>query len=191
MSEAPATVTQVLGRFVAGFSGVVGLGWIAFRERLFQPWETAFSVLVIGAVAAAILAALRGRRGSHAVAIAIGYAVFQLTLWNVRGLMYASTGIVIASGLLITGWIFDQLGRLGWSVGKFLIYGPMVAGIFLAVAPMMTYNTLTSDNVLRTFLVYLYMGLVTGHGVGLGIEAADLIGRAFSKTRSATTEVKT
>ncbi|MDH3627754.1 MAG: hypothetical protein OES25_08870 [Acidobacteriota bacterium] len=181
MAETSATLTRFLGRFVAGLTGVVGVGWVAFRGRLFDPTGPIFNVLVVGVVASAIVALMRDRHVSHASAVAIGYSVFQLTLWQSRGPLYASSGIVIALGLIVVGWIFDQLTRYGWTVGKFLLLGPLVAGIFFAVAPMMSYHSLTSDNAIRTLLIYLYMGLVTGHGVGIGIEAAELIGRAVSR----------
>lgn len=172
-------MTPFVGRFLAGLAGVLLVGWAAFRGRMFVATEPAFNVLVVGAVAAAILSLQRTGRAAQAVAVAVGYTVFQLTLWDHRGALYATSGAVIAAGLLISGWIFDRLARGGWSIGKFLVLGPLFAGVLFAVAPMMTFHSLTTDNALRTLLVYLYTGLVTGHGVGIGIEAADLVGRRF------------
>jgi hypothetical protein len=68
--------------------------------------------------------------------------------------------------------------------GKFLILGPLIGGLYLALTPLVEFHALTSSSVMWILLEHVLLGVVIGDGAGLGVEVAELLGMAQEKVRS-------
>ena len=178
-------LVAILERFLLGLLGAFSAGLLAFQWRTIDPQDPAFSCITVGALAAGILALLRSDRPLQAVGLAAAFALFRLGLVEAVGWVPACAGIVLATGILVVGLIFDMLARRGVRFGKFLVVGPLIGGLFLAAAPLLEFHTLTSVGASHTLLQYAFLGVVLGDGVGLGVEIADLLARAQAKARVA------
>lgn len=166
--------TYVLARFGAGTVFGLGAATLVFRGRLWDPTDPAFQAINSSMLLSALMALVRTSRAGFAAALAAGYAVMRFGFAESSGWMAASSGIVLAAGALLVALIFDWVAREGVLLGKFLLVGPLLGGIYLAVAPMLEFDSLIASESVRTLLYYVFVGLVTGNGVGLGVEAADL-----------------
>ena len=141
---------------------------------MFQIHSPQFQCVTIGVFVAALLALVRSSRGGLALVLACAFALFRLGLIRSEGWLAGLTGLVQAGGFLLAVLIFDQLARRGILFGKFLVFGPLIAGVFLAAAPMAQFHDLTRSNALPLVIQQLFIGLVVGNGVGFGMELADL-----------------
>jgi hypothetical protein len=167
-------LTPILLRFWLGALGGFGAGLIAFRLSVFDPGHVAFHVLTLGALTAGVLALMRSGAPGQAAALAAAFALFRFGLVERVGWLSAASGIVIGVGVLLVAWIFDLLApRLRF--GKFLILGPLLGGLLLAVTPLMEFQRLMPLASTTALLQYAFLGVVLGDGVGLGVEIADLL----------------
>lgn len=177
-------ILSIGARFWIGFLACIGAGYLAFRGAIFRADTEAFQVLTVGALAAAILALGRSGRWLHAMAVAVGYGIFKLGWIRLDGWVSASSGMVLGFGLVCVTLIFEILARKGLYFGKFLVVGPLVGGVFLAVAPLEAFRDFALVDASREYLRFAFLGVVIGDGVGFGVEVADLLLLA-SRERSA------
>jgi len=173
---APFLHRSFLIRFAPALCGSLGAGYLAFRGQIFEPSGLPFQAVTIGALSAAVLSLLRVSRGGIAVMLVLLFGVGQLGMARAAGWMPALGGLLFGVGILLIALIFDLLGRGGLIFGKFLILGPLLAGLYVGLMPMMTFHTLAADDTLREVMLRVLLGLVVGDGVGLGVEIGELFG---------------
>jgi len=174
-------LTATLLRFWIGAAGSLAAGWLVFRSAVFRPDHAAFQCITIGALTAGILALQRAGRPLHALALAVGFALFQLGLVEAEGWVVASSGVVMGLGIFVVALIFDLLAREGVLFGKFLILGPLLGGVYLAATPLAQFHGLTGTGAVRTLMQFVLIGVVIGDGAGLGVELVDLVVRAAER----------
>jgi len=163
-----------LTRLWLGSAAGIGAGFLAFRGDVFRIHAPQFQCVTLGVFVAALLALVRSSRIGFALMLACAFGLFRLGLVRSEGWLVGTTGLVQAGGLFLAALIFDLLARRGILFGKFLVFGPLVAGVFLAAAPMSHFHELTRSNALPVVIEQLFIGLVVGNGVGFGMELADL-----------------
>ncbi len=162
-------------RFALGAAGALAGGYAAFREDLFRPEHAAFQCLTVGLLAAGVLTVLRLSLRLEALALAVAFGALQFGVAD-RGRWAAGLGgLLIGLGLFVVAEIFYELARHGYRFGKFLLVGPLLGGVLLAVAPITEFHDLILFDAVRPLLLQLFMGVVVGDGVGLGIELAELV----------------
>lgn len=162
-------------RFGLGTAGALALGYAAFRETLFRPEHAAFQCVTVGMLAAGVLTLVRLSLRVQALALAFGFGALQFGVAD-RGRWAAGLGgLLIGLGLFVVAEIFDELARHGYRFGKFLLVGPLLGGVLIAVAPIAVFHELILFDAVRPLLLQLFMGVVVGDGVGLGIELAELV----------------
>lgn len=167
-------VAGLAARTLAGAGGSALAGYLVFGASMFRPDQLGFRCLTIGTLTAAVFALMRTSRHVQAAVLAVAYGLFQLGLARSVGWIAASSGLVLGCGVLLVGLIFDLLARRGLLLGKFLITGPLLAGVYVAATPLAEFHDLTTANALPQILRSAYVALLIGDGVGLGVELADL-----------------
>jgi hypothetical protein len=173
-----------LVRFWFGIAGSLMAGLLIFRAAIVIPGMLAFQCISVGAVTAAIVSLVRLSRHGYAMTVVAVFGVLRLGLIESQGWMMGISGILLAGGIYLTAIIFDLLGRRGMMFGKFLILGPLIGGIYLALTPLVEFQALTANGVMWILMEHVLLGVVIGDGVGLGIEVAELLGRAQEKAGS-------
>jgi hypothetical protein len=112
---------------------------------------------------------------AQALVLALAYGALQAGIATEIRWAAGLAGALFGLGMLVVAEIYDELARSGFRFGKFLVVGPLLGGVALAVAPIGHYEDLIVFDSLRPLLLQLFMGVVVGDGVGLGIELAELI----------------
>jgi len=176
-------------RFLLGWSGAVAAGLIVFRGAVFEPGQPAFQFVTVGALSAGMLALIRGARYGAAALLAVVFGLGRYGLAGSVGWLPSISGFLVAAGVYLVAVIFDLLARRGLILGKFLLIGPLIGGLFLALTPITDFNSLTSDDVTRTLLLRFLLGLILGDGAGLGVELAELPAAAAAARRRAGPDV--
>ncbi len=70
--------------------------------------------------------------------------------------------------------IYHLLARGGWRFGKFLLVGPLVGGVYLALAPLSELGEMNVFNAARLMTLRLALGTLIGAGVSIAVELAEL-----------------
>ena len=83
-------------------------------------------------------------------------------------------GLLLAGGGWVVAQAFHLLAERGYLLGKFLLSGPMLAGVYLAVSPLTLVARPISLSGFQQAGHNALLGLVIGIGVGVGVEIADL-----------------
>jgi hypothetical protein len=165
-------VAGIALRFSLGAAGGALAALAAFGRATFAPGEPAFESLTLALVAAALHALVRAGRGADAIVLVPAYGLLRLGL----GGWQAGLGALgLATGALVVAFVFDELARVGVRFGKFLIVGPLLGGACLAVAPFTMYSEIAFHDSLRPLMLQLFLGVVVGDGIGLGVELAELL----------------
>jgi hypothetical protein len=170
---------HLLLRFWAGMGGGVGLGLIAFRSTIFDARLPYNQVVTVGSLLAAVLALRRGGSPGGATFVAVGFGGWQL--WTVlplpwdRALSHVLFSVVLATGILLIAALYQTLHERGVRVGKFLLLGPALAGVYLAATPALTLWTVSTATVARDLVANMFLGVVIGDGIGFGLEMIDLV----------------
>lgn len=172
MIPTPPSLSAILVRFWLGSLGSFAAGLFVFGRRIFDPLEEGFYCITVGTLAAGVFTLIRVSRAGQALVLVTFFALLQGVL---AGWLPAFAGLVLGVGALLVGLIFDLLARRGFWFGKFLISGPLLGGVFLAAAPIAEFDTLTAPGAARTLLEHVFVGVLIGDGVGLGVELADLV----------------
>jgi hypothetical protein len=168
--------------FLAGTAGSVAVGAAAFRAEAFSPGHPFFQCVYIGALMAGVLALIRSGMTGRAVTVAVTYSVFQLGIaWSVgwsRALSTTVWSLVMCTGIVLLALIYDLLARGGFRLGKFVLMGPLLGGIYVAATPITLIegvSLVAPQHSMTTLLLNCFLGIVIGDGVGLGAEVAELI----------------
>lgn len=160
-------------RFACGLGGAIAAGAIVFRSGVIDPQHAAFECMSTGALGAGIFALVRQSTHGQAFALALIFAVMRLAVSPVARLSSVLGGLILGLGLFLLALIYDQLARGGWRYGKFLLIGPMVGGIYLALAPLTHGDEMHVNNAWSHLLFRLALGLLIGQGLSIGMELAD------------------
>ena len=168
-------LATALLRFWLGTAGALIAGYAAFRGALFQPGHPAFQCITIGMLSAGILTLVRLSLRPQAVTLALAYGVLQLGIAENDRWLAGLAGALVGCGMIVVAEIYDELARMGFRFGKFLLVGPLLGGVLLAIGPIAQYNTLIPFDAVRPLLLQMFLGVVVGDGVGLGIELGELI----------------
>ncbi len=163
-----------LVRFVAGWAGALLFGGMVFGRAVLQAGNPAFRCLMIGGLCAAIFAGARTRNKRPALAVIAGYGTWQFVLAREAGLQLQLTSsasqIALGLGIFLVALIYDALAVEGWRVGKFLVAGPALAGVYLALSPLKFFGGLPHS----PLQVDIALAFLIGNGVAFGIEMAEL-----------------
>ena len=174
MSGSRSFVTETMVRFWAGIGGGLLAGLAVFRSSVFHPTHPGFECLTVGALASGIFTLVRQSHRGQAFAVALAFSGVRFVLSPVVRLNAAISGLALGLGLFVVALIFDLLARGGWRFGKFLVAGPLVGGVFLALAPITELAGMNVHNAAGLLLFRLALGVLIGEGVTLGIELAEL-----------------
>lgn len=167
-----------LAMFAVAMAGSVGAGWIAFQAGIFRFDLPSAQVFTTGALMAGVLTLTRIGKIVPAVCLSAAWVLFQAGTvirdsWF-RIAMHAAWAVVLAIGILLIALIWDLLARRGVLLGKFLLSGPLLGGIYTAAAPVTFLQGISPNSVMRSLLLTFFLGIVIGDGVGLGVELVEL-----------------
>jgi hypothetical protein len=173
---APAARFGGLVRFAAGTAGSALAGLLVFREAPLDFARPASQSITMGALASAILALVRTSRPAGALRLVGAFALLQLGVTWTSGLgatlAMAAWSAFTGLGMFLVAVVFDRMARGGVRIGKFLVSGPLLGGIYFAASPLLSF--VHPDDLLRALWMNAFLGIVIGDGVGLGVEAAEL-----------------
>lgn len=164
----------MLIRFGAGFAGSVLLGLAVFGGAVFRPAYPAFECVPLGALVAATLALVRTSFRGQAIVLMFGFGGLNLALTADPAWSTVASGILLVPGLFGVALIYDLLSRSGMRFGKFLLVGPLVGGVFLALAPITELDSMNVSNAASVITLRFALGVVIGEGATLGVELAEM-----------------
>ena len=172
-------IPVALVMFAAAMAGSVGAGWIAFQAGIFRFDLPSAQVFTTGALMAGVLTLTRIGKIVPAVSLSAAWVLFQAGTvirdsWF-RIAMHATWSLVLAIGILLIALIWDLLARRGIPIGKFLLAGPLLGGIYTAAAPVTFLQGISPNSVMHSLLLTFFLGIVIGDGVGLGVELVELL----------------
>jgi hypothetical protein len=179
------SVKSFLPRFLIGLAGALAAGFVVFRWQALNPAALPFQCITVGALTAAMLTLVRISRHGAALLLVVAFGLARYGFAGSVGWLPGISGFLLAAGIYLVAVIFDLLARGGLVLGKFLLVGPLIGGIYLALTPFTDFYTLTSDDVTRTLMLRFLVGMILGDGAGLGVELADLPAAAAAARRRA------
>lgn len=163
-------------RFAAGTVGGILAGILAFQWQVFDFENPASQCVTMGALASAILALVRTSRPVQAVRLVGAFAMLQLgiawTLGPFPAVAQAVWSTFVGLGMCLVALIFDRLARMNVRLGKFLVAGPLLGGIYFAATPLLSF--VQSQDVVRALWMNAFLGIVIGDATGLAVEIAEL-----------------
>ena len=174
MISAPVVI-----RAAAGLTGAALAGWMAFRTSAFQPGRPAFQCIKVGLVASILIALVRLGRLRPAAGMCLLWVgleaarVSHLPLH--RAFVAPSWAAGTSLGLLSVALVYRSLSDQGIRFGKFLVIGPMIGAVFVAVTPIALIHAPPSAGVARELWFNALLGIVIGDGVGFGVEMVDVV----------------
>jgi hypothetical protein len=175
----------VVVRFVAGMAAAVPAGWLLLPGEFFVDTGHLTLCLVVSTLVAGILSLVRGGHPRGALALVGAFSLLQLGQTWSEGLRAAvvmvAWSISVGAGVFLAALIFDRLAELGYSVGKFLLLGPLVGAVYMATTPLAGLSNVLDLDVVTTLWLFTYLGIVIGDGAGFGVEVVDLLD---SRTRA-------
>jgi len=181
----PEDLVALLLRFAAGTAGSIGFGFLTFGSSVFDPGNPRFQCLTVGPLGASMLALVRGSRHRAALAVGAAFGLLQVGLSWGLGSPRALTGplwsLFLCGGLFIIAVIFDLLAEAGHRLGKFLVLGLLLSGVYLAGTPLMGLGQGVGDGGIFPFLFNAFLGIVIGDGVGVCVELVELL--PFARSR--------
>lgn len=181
-----ANYATVYLRFGLGLGVGLIVPFLIYRRSIFDPTSTLFQCVTVGVLAAGTLALLRSDRPRAALALTTAFALMRLGFAQSAGWNVAVAGALQSGGVLVSALIFDLLARRGILFGKFLVLGPLLGGVFLAVTPLAVFHRSLGTDLFPTLMRHVFLGLLIGDTVGFGIEVADLLvlARSVRQARS-------
>jgi len=176
--ETAQGIPVALVMFTAAMAGAVAGGWVAFRSGIFQPELPSFQVFTIGALMAGMLTLTRIGRTAAAVVLGVGWILYQFGAVMNDGFfqMVSRTiwSVTMVTGIFIITLIWEFLAQRGFRLGKALLVGPLLGGVYVAAVPVTLLNGVSSSGALRSMLLTLFLGIVIGDGVGIGVEIVEV-----------------
>ncbi len=168
----------VVLRLAAGTLGAFLAGLIAFRQQIFDVSSPAFQCIPMGVLGAAVLALVRTSRPVPAIRLVGAFALLQFGLaWSsgpLSALIMVAWSVVVGLGMWLVASIFDQLARLNVRLGKFLIVGPLLGGIYFAATPLASLAGGQGQGLMKALWWNGFLGIVIGDGVAAAVEIVEL-----------------
>lgn len=165
--------------FLAGTLGSVVVGAAAFRMRMFDAGHPFFQCISIGALLAGVLALIRFDRMFQAIMVAVCFVLLNFlghqTMLGGDTVTVVVWSLLLAGGVVLVGVIYDLLAREGYRLGKFLLLGPLMAGVYIAATPITILRDVSFGDTVTSLVLNCFLGIVIGDGVGLGAESAELL----------------
>ena len=171
----PRALAPVLLRFGLGSGLGLTIGYLVFRAALWDRGAPPFECVTTGALTAGVLALLRSDRLRQAGALAVAFGLLRLGFAQSEGWTFAVAGALQVGGVFLVALIFDLLARRGILFGKFLVLGPLLAGVYLSTTPLAFFFRISGAEMLPTMMRFVFLGLLIGDSVGFGVEVADLL----------------
>ncbi len=176
--ETAQGIPVALVMFTAAMAGAVAGGWVAFRSGIFQPELQSFQVFTTGALMAGILTLTRIGRAAAAVVLGVGWILYQFGgVMNdgfFRMVSHTIWSVTLVTGIFIITLIWEFLAQRGFRLGKALLVGPLLGGVYVAAVPVTLLHGVSSSGALRSMLLTLFLGIVIGDGVGIGVEIVEV-----------------
>ena len=176
-------------RIASGFAGAAGAGWLALdvfrafglagpaRISVLDPSRPGFQCLSTGLLFAAMLAFVRVGKPAVCLLIAVAASAMQFGIHLSGGFPRVLTRplwmAAVAAALVLAAFVYDALARSGHRFGKFLVVGPIVAGVFFFATPLLLLGGTPREPYLLELLLNGFLGLVLGDGAALGVEIAE------------------
>ena len=167
---------ETMVRFWSGVAGGVLLGLAVFQGNVFRPDHPAFECVTVGALTAGMLTLVRLAHPAQAVALVLGYAGLRVALTPILSWRNAVSGALLALGVFGVAFLYDLLARSGMRFGKFVLIGPLLGGVYLALAPITELPMMNVLNASGLVAFRLALGMLIGEGVALGVELSELVG---------------
>jgi len=173
-----------LSGFLLGSGAAVAVG-LVFHFPIFRPDTPAFQFVTLGTLTAAVLVLVRAGLGRYAVVLVSASALAHFGLvrtesWTVT-LTTLLAALLLGFGLLLVGVIFDMLAHRGIWFGKFLIVGPLLGGLLLALSPISEFHRLSYTDAVSTLLRQTALGVIIGQAVGCGVEISELFTESWKR----------
>lgn len=165
---------EMMIRFWSGVAGGVLLGLVIFGQAVFRPDHPAFECVTVGALTAGMLTLARLVHRGHAIALVLGYAGLRIALAPMLSWNTAVSGVLLVLGIFGVAFLYDLLARSGLRFGKFIVMGPLLGGVYLALAPITELERMNLLNASSLLTFRLALGVLIGEGVALGVELAEL-----------------
>ena len=166
-------------RFVLGTAASVVAGFVLFRGEVWNPDGPWFQCITVGALVAGAIALMRVGRTSEALSLSTAFALVHIgyawTLPPARAVAESMWGIVLAGGVFLSAVIFHRLAEEGYRFGKFVLLGPLVAGVYMAATALILVGRGRQEDATGLLVQYVFVGLVLGDAVGLGVELAEIV----------------
>lgn len=197
----PGELRSWFARFTFALLGVAAATAVAFFRHLEQLYEQAPQIVAVGLLLAAMLATIRIGWYGRALAIAMLLVPLRLSLTRLPASagevptqalasavapMHALPGSVrelaadlfgglaLGLGLFAIALVYDALARRGWRFGKFLVLGPLLGVLQVAMVPMQQTLEMVPSVSFTQLLTAFYVGVVVGDGAGFGAEVFEL-----------------
>jgi len=172
-AHAPFLGGDLFGRFWLGTAMAALFSYFTFGGTVLWPGQSGFECVILGAVCAAMLTLVGRSRFLEAAVLIPAFALLRLAFGG--NLRIVISGLLLAAGAFLVALVFAHLGRRGVRFGKFLIVGPLLGGVCLALAPVSQFHALSMYDSFSPMMIQLFVGIVVGDGAGLGVELADLL----------------
>ena len=168
----------ILFHFGAGIAGGAAACVLAFRTLDSLPSLQASQIIFTGVLLAICLTLVRTIHPALAVVLCCICALGRLGMLELNGSarMFSTllTDLVFGLGAMLIAVIFHLLAENGLRLGKFLLVGPLVGGLFVATTIISEFFSPQPGDPLIAILIGVFLGAVVGNGVGLGVELVEL-----------------
>ncbi|MDX1389340.1 MAG: hypothetical protein R3344_09125 [Acidobacteriota bacterium] len=168
-----------LVRFAAGVVASAPAGWLLLPGTFFDDSDRLWLCVVTSTLVAGVLSLVRVGRMGGALTVVMGFALLQLGQSWSAGVVAACVMLIwslfLGGGVFLSALIFHRLAEMGYAVGKFLLLGPLVGGVYLATTPLAGLSGMLELDVVTSMWLFTYLGIVIGDAVGFGVEMVDLI----------------
>jgi hypothetical protein len=175
-------------------AAAVPAGWLLLPGEFFVDTGHLTLCLVVSTLVAGILSLVRGGHPRGALALVGAFGLLQLgQTWSQgprAAIVMVTWSVVVGGGVFLAALIFDRLAELGYSVGKFLLLGPLVGGVYLATRPLAGLSNVLDLGLVTTMWLFTYLGIVIGDGAGFGVEVVDLLDTR-NRTRNQNVQTRT
>lgn len=177
-------------RIVSGFAGAAGAGWLVLdlfrafglagpaRISVLDPGRPGFQCITTGLLFAAILAFVRVGKPAVCLLLGVAAAAMQVGVFLSSGFPRVVTRplwmAIVAATLILAALVYDALAKSGHRFGKFLVVGPIVAGVYFFATPLLLLGGSAREPYLAELLLNGLLGLILGDGAALGVELAEL-----------------
>jgi len=176
-SQRTSVGTELFSDFWLGTLTAALFSYVTFGDRILSPSHGRFECIVLGTLTAAMLALVGRERRVEAVVLIPAFAWLSLAFAREGSWRIAVSALLLAAGTFLVALIFDQLGLHGLRFGRFVVIGPLLGGVFMAIAPLSQLPTLNMYDSFEPLMVQLFIGIVIGDGAALGVEVAELLFR--------------